>query len=138
MTFDTKVLDINPAAETDRIVSMLRHNVTKVMRRRGAVVGVSGGVDSAVVLALCARAFNPQRLTALVMPEVDSDPESEELACQVAHAYGVQPVVENITPVLHSFGSADLKVSDYGDSNAPHGRRTEVTYVSPRLRRGRV
>jgi NAD+ synthase len=104
MTFSRHVLDLDPAAETKRIVSMLRHDVGKVMRRRGGVVGVSGGVDSAVVLALCVRAFSPQRVAAIIMPETDSDLESERLARQVAHHYGVEPVLENITPALEGFG----------------------------------
>ena len=104
MTFGRLVLDIDPAAETERIVSMLRSTVGTAMRRRGGVVGVSGGVDSSVVLALCVRAFGPQRVAAIIMPEIDSDPESEELARQVAHHYGVEPVLEDITPALNGFG----------------------------------
>ena len=104
MSFGKHLLDIDPAAETERIVSMLRHTVGRVMRRRGGVVGISGGVDSSVVLALCVRAFGPRRVAAIIMPEKDSDPESETLARRVAHHYGVDPVLENITPVLEGFG----------------------------------
>lgn len=104
MMFGRHALDIDPAAETERIVSMLCSTVGTAMRRRGGVVGVSGGVDSSVVLALCVRAFGPQRVAAIMMPETDSDPESEELARQVAHHYGVEPVLEDITPALKGFG----------------------------------
>jgi NAD+ synthase len=104
MTFDKHVLDIDPAAETEGIVSTLRNTVGKVMRRRGGVVGVSGGVDSSVVLALCARAFGPHKVAAVIMPERDSEPESERLARQVARHYGVKPTLEDITPVLEGFG----------------------------------
>ena len=75
--FTKQVLDLDPAAETDRIVQWLRENVSQVMRRQGAVVGISGGVDSAVVLALCVRAFTPRNVVAVMMPEKDSSPESE-------------------------------------------------------------
>jgi len=104
MNFGKHVLDIDPAAETERIVSMLRHTVGQIMHRRGAVLGISGGVDSSVVLALCVRAFGPKRVVALMMPEEDSEPESEELARQLAEQYGVEPVLEIITPVLEGFG----------------------------------
>ncbi|MCL4294802.1 MAG: NAD(+) synthase [Anaerolineae bacterium] len=104
MSFDKHSLDIDPAAETERIVSLLRDTVSRVMHRRGGVVGISGGVDSAVVLALCVRAFGPQRVTALMLPEADSDPISEQLARQVAQHYGVEPVLEEITPALAGFG----------------------------------
>ncbi len=104
MSFGKHVLDIDPEAESERIVSMLRHTVGQVMRRRGGVVGISGGVDSSVVLALCVRAFGPRRVAAIMMPEKDSDPDSETLARLVAHHYGVEPVLEDITPVLEGFG----------------------------------
>jgi NAD+ synthase len=57
-----------------------------------------------VVLALCVRAFGPERVVALMMPEADSDPDSETLARQVAQQYGVEPILEIITPILDSFG----------------------------------
>lgn len=104
MEFSSNMLKINPQDETDRIVTMLRRNVRQELRRYGAVVGTSGGVDSSVVLALCVRAFGAQRVTALVLPEKDSDPESEELARLVANHYGVDPILEDITPVLDGFG----------------------------------
>jgi NAD+ synthase len=104
MSFDKHVLDIDPAAETERLVTWLRQTVRQAMRRYGGVVGISGGVDSSVVLALSVRAFGPQRVTAIMMPEKDSDPASESLARQVAQQYGVEPILENITPVLDGFG----------------------------------
>ncbi len=104
MAFGPHVLEIDPAAETERIVSMMRHTVGKVMRRRGGVMGISGGVDSSVVLALCARAFGPERVVALMLPEKDSESDSERLARKVAAHFGVEPVLEVITPVLDGFG----------------------------------
>jgi NAD+ synthase len=104
VSFSNHALDIDPAAETERIVTNLRHTVRHEWHRYGAVVGVSGGVDSATVLALCARAFGPERVVALIMPDKDSDPESERLARQVAGQLGVETVLEDVTPVLEGFG----------------------------------
>ena len=104
MRFDMHVLDIDPAAETERIVEMMRRQVQQVMQRRGGVVGISGGVDSSVVLALSVRAFGPNHVAAIMMPEKDSDPNSETLAREVAGQYGVELILENITPVLEAFG----------------------------------
>jgi NAD+ synthase len=56
------------------------------------------------VLALSVRAFGPQNVIPLMLPEKDSDPESERLARKVAGHFGVQPVLEEITPVLDGFG----------------------------------
>ena len=104
MNFGKDVLKLDVAAETDRIVDMLRTNVRQVLKRYGGVVGISGGVDSSVVLALCVRAFGAEKVTAVMMPEKDSDPETERLSRLVAHHFEIEPVMENITPVLEGFG----------------------------------
>ena len=104
MNFNSHILDINPQIETERIVDTLRRAVRQEMRRYGAVVGISGGVDSSTVLALCVRAFGPEHVTALMMPEKDSDPDSEKIARKLAAHFGLEPHLENITPVLDGFG----------------------------------
>lgn len=97
-------LAIDPAAETERLVSFLRQTVRKTMHRSGGVVGVSGGVDSSTVLALSVRAFGKDYVAGIFMPEKDSEPESEMYAHLVADRFGVSLVHEDITPVLDGFG----------------------------------
>ena len=104
MKFTRNVLAIDPAAEAGRIIQSLRQQVQKVLRRHGATVGISGGVDSAVVCALCVRAFGPNRVVPVIMPDKDSDPQSERLARQLARQLGVEPVFENVTLALEGFG----------------------------------
>ena len=91
---------IDAEQETERIVVAMRDVVRRTMRRQGAIVGVSGGIDSAVTLALCARAFGPQRTRALLMPEADSSADTLHLSRSVAEAFGVEAVLEDITPIL--------------------------------------
>jgi NAD+ synthase len=97
-------LEIDPAAETDRIVEFLQRQVRKNWRRGGAVVGISGGVDSSTVLHLCVRAFGAERVVALILPEKDSSPDSERLACEVAASVGVTPIKEDLEPALRGLG----------------------------------
>ncbi|GIK43473.1 MAG: NH(3)-dependent NAD(+) synthetase [Chloroflexota bacterium] len=104
MSFNKRVLDIDPATETERLVSWLRQTVHQVWRRFGGVVGISGGVDSSTVLALCVRAFGPERVVAVMMPDKDSDFSSETLARQLAEQFGVEAILENVTPALEGFG----------------------------------
>ena len=98
------VLELDTAAEIERISSTIREQVGRKLRRRGAVLGVSGGIDSSVCLALCAKAFGPQGVLAILMPETDSDPESLRLGKLVAGHFGVTHVVEDIAPMLRGAG----------------------------------
>jgi len=104
MRFTKESISIDPAAETERIVLELRRLARQVMRRSGGVVGISGGVDSAVVLALAVRAFGPERVVAVMMPEKDSEPLSERLARDLAAQFGAEPILEDITPAVAGFG----------------------------------
>jgi NAD+ synthase len=98
------VLDLDPEAEAVRIVAAIRQQVQEELRRRGAVVGVSGGVDSAVVAALCVRALGPGRVLGLLMPERDSAGDSLRLGHEVAATLGIESVVEDIAPALAGAG----------------------------------
>jgi NAD+ synthase len=98
------ILTIDAAAEADRIAATLRAQVLKQLRRKGVVLGLSGGVDSSVVAALAVRAFGPSGVLALFMPEQDSDPESLRLGRQVADWLGIQTALEDITPMLVAAG----------------------------------
>jgi len=98
------VLTIDAAAEADRIAATLRAQVLKQLRRKGVVLGLSGGVDSSVVAALAVRAFGASGVFALFMPEQDSDPESLRLGRQVADWLGIQTALEDITPMLIAAG----------------------------------
>lgn len=102
--FSRHALEIDPAKETERIVSSLRRNVHETLHRQGGVVGISGGIDSSVVLALCVRAFGPERVLGVLLPEKDSSPDSTRLAQLVADQLGVQTVTEVITAALEGFG----------------------------------
>ena len=102
--FNKDVLKLNPAAEADRITETLREQVLGRLRRRGAVVGISGGLDSSVVAALCARAFGKEKVLGLFMPEHHSSDDSLVLGRMLAGHFGIEAVVEDIAPTLESLG----------------------------------
>ncbi|WP_420642893.1 NAD(+) synthase [Candidatus Leptofilum sp.] len=103
--FHRNILDLDPAQEVERIVERLHNDIFHVLKRKGGVLGVSGGVDSAVVLALAVRALAPNRLVTLLLPEKESSPESLLLGREVCHQFGVSPLVEDISEPLYGFGS---------------------------------
>jgi NAD+ synthase len=105
MPFSKRLIEIDPEAETNRIVEGLREIVARKFHKRGVVIGISGGIDSSVCLALAARAFGPDKVLGITMPETDSNPESELLARKLAQHFGVAYLVKDLTAVLASFGT---------------------------------
>lgn len=98
--FTVASLEIDAAAEKMRIVSALRDQVAKRLRKRGVVLGLSGGVDSSVTAGLAAAAVGPGKVLGILMPESESDPESLHLGHAVAETLGIKTVVEDIAPIL--------------------------------------
>ena len=76
--FSRDVLAIDPQSTAETIETAIRKQVTE-FRRRGVVVGLSGGIDSSVVACLCVRVLGADRVHVLLMPERDSSAESDRL-----------------------------------------------------------
>lgn len=104
LPFSRACLDLDCAAETERIIAFMQETVQHKFRRGGGVVGISGGIDSSVCLALAARAFGPERTLGVLLPEKESSPDSATLAHSLAARYGVQTITENISSTLEGFG----------------------------------
>lgn len=102
--FGRSSLELDIEQETERIVAKLREAILHKLHRQGAVLGISGGIDSSVVLALCVRAVGPERVLGVLLPEKDSSPDSIRLAHLVADCYGIERLTEDITPALEGFG----------------------------------
>lgn len=104
--FSTDILHIKNIDEVcENIMTKLKDDVKFKLQRRGAVIGISGGIDSSACLALSAGAFGPDNVTAIMLPEQDSSDDSRNLAEDLAATFGVtQTLVENITGALEGFG----------------------------------
>lgn len=97
-------LKLDYAAEADRIGTGIANIVSRSLNRRGVVLGVSGGIDSAVCAALSARAIGAQRVFALLMPEKDSSPDSTRRGRELCEHFAIPYVVEDITASLEAAG----------------------------------
>jgi NAD+ synthase len=87
----------------NKICHKLKEDIFHVLRRNGGVVGISGGIDSSVVLVLAARAIGAENILGIMMPEKESSPESRTLAQAVADKFGIRSVEEDISFALHGF-----------------------------------
>jgi len=109
MAFSKEALKIDAAAETEKITRWMRQNVGRRFHKQGAVVGISGGIDSSVCLALAVRAFGPDKVLGIAMPESESNSESLELARNLAEQYGAKFIVEEMTGPLKGFKAYDRR-----------------------------
>ena len=90
-------------AVINEIINKLREDVLRNLKRNGAIVGTSGGIDSSVCLALSAKAFGPEKVIGIIMPEKDSSLDSEALARELTGKFGVKTIKEDITAALSGY-----------------------------------
>ena len=102
--FSAATLVLDAEAEVERIVTEMRRLLRADLKRRGLVIGLSGGIDSSVCAALAVRAVGAERVFGLYMPENDSDPESLALGQSVAGTFGFAAEIEDIGPALSAMG----------------------------------
>jgi len=104
-SFNENVLFISDIeSECLTIVETLEQNVRGKLRRKGAVIGISGGIDSSVTLALAVHALGAENTLGIMLPEKDSSPDSTILAQKLADKFGVRVIKEDITSALQGFG----------------------------------
>ncbi len=135
--FSRDSLRIDCKREADRVAVFIRSALSKRLKRRGAVIGLSGGIDSSVVAGLCVHALGPKRVFGVLMPERDSSDETRRLSRMLVQHLGIEAVEEDITPILEAAGC--YRRRDDGD---PRGRsriwpRLEEQDRAPERRRQR-
>ena len=94
----------NVEQEIERISLKLKDDIYGILKRKGAVIGISGGIDSSVTLALAAKALGADRVIGVMLPEKDSSTDSKEFAIKLAKKFNVRTIEENITGALEGFG----------------------------------
>ena len=100
-------LDVDAAVVAGRIEGFLRDQLEE-FQRDGVVLGMSGGIDSAVVGTLLCRALGPDRVLALLLPERDSSPRSKTDALREIERLGIAHREVDLTPMLTAAGIYDL------------------------------
>ncbi len=108
MEFHKDILKMDAAAETERLCEFIRAQVHE-MKRDGIVIGLSGGIDSAVAGALSVRALGKENVLGLILPEKDSSPDSAAFAKKHAGAMGIETITVDLTPTLEALGTYEKR-----------------------------
>lgn len=101
MKLSKEVLNIEPEFVEKRVLKFIRARVTDV-GVSGVVMGLSGGIDSSVVAALCVKALGPERVLGLMLPEKDSDPNDIKDAVKIAKQLENPYEVVDITSIINA------------------------------------
>lgn len=102
--YGLETLRFDEEAEATRIGAAIRRYLV-TNKRKGIVVGVSGGIDSSVVAALAVKALGPDRVFALHMPEQESSEDTIGFSTKLTDSLGIDSVLEDISPVLVGLGA---------------------------------
>jgi NAD+ synthase len=100
-------MKIDPAAESSLVQEFMQAAVKGTPKRDGIIVGVSGGIDSAVVLSLAVKAVGKENVLALILPEKESNPVSAQYAKLIIDKLGVEYKTIDLTKAVASYGSYD-------------------------------
>lgn len=121
---------IDFTALAEQVASWLRQQ-REVAGADRFVLGLSGGVDSGTVCALCVKASGAQSVLGAIMPS-NSNPTDAEHAALVAETFGVETVRVDLTPVTESFLTAMPNLTQHG--GADDRQQLATANVRPRLR----
>lgn len=102
MIFNRDVLKIDPAEQLEKLSKFIVQQLTVVFRRKGIVVGMSGGIDSSCMAAIAAHAIGKAKVVGLVLPEAETNPVSSEYAIKHAQALGIEYRQIDVTSTVNS------------------------------------
>jgi len=99
-----EILNLDCAAEADRIAKWMVDTVATQLHRRGVVVAMSGGIDSSACAALAVHALGAKKVFGLLLPERDSSSFSLRRGRLLAEHLGIAYEVHDIAPALEGLG----------------------------------
>jgi len=100
----TDILSINLEKEVEKISDKVRELLSKKLHKRGLVIAISGGVDSAVCAALAVQAIGNNKVFGILMPEKDSSSKSVTKGKLVVDQLGINYELHDIGSTLENIG----------------------------------
>jgi NAD+ synthase len=109
MKFSRDLIKLDCEKTVNDLAEGLKKQVYNDLKRQGTVVGTSGGIDSAVVAALCARTFGPDKTFGVLLPDKDSSPDSKALGIELAETFEYQYEINDVTEGLTGAGCYEYR-----------------------------
>lgn len=122
------------AESVDVIHSFIKQKIEEA-QADGVVIGLSGGLDSAIVTKLCTDALGPNKVLALIMPDTATSEEDIKDALGFANKLGVEYRVIDISEMVESFKNllSPLELDDKALGNIKARCRMIVLYIHANL-----
>lgn len=96
------ILKIDTDQTAKKIEEFVEKTVIQKMKKKGAVLGISGGIDSSVTAAICVNALSKEKVHGLLMPEKESEKDSLKLGKMLSDFLSIDSSLEDISPILDS------------------------------------
>ncbi|MDC3254646.1 NAD(+) synthase [Nitrosopumilus sp.] len=121
----------NIETKIEQITKFIKKEVFEIYQKKGVVIGLSGGIDSAITAALCTKSIGSEKVLGLILPEKESDPNSENLAQQIANKYNIKTKTIDITNILESFGVYENKEKIVKEKFSNYNEKCKYRVVVP-------
>jgi len=105
MNFSKDILTIDAQKTCQEICDFIKHQVFNQFKKEGAVVGLSGGIDSALTVSLCVKTLGKEKVLGIILPEKESNPKSFPYAKKLAEKLEIETEIVDISPMLESLGA---------------------------------
>ncbi len=107
-----------PKIDCKRTKELIEDFIRNELKDKKAIIGLSGGVDSSVVLKLCEESIGNENILGLILPSSDTPKNDIEDAIELARSLNVEYVVKNIDGILKSFSK---EIEFLGDNKLTRG-----------------
>jgi len=132
MTNENNLLKIDNIDEVvESLIEFIKEQVKTNFKKNGVVIGLSGGVDSSVIAALCVKALGEKNVHGVIMPEKESNPDSVKLAEIHAKKLGINTEIIDITNTLVSFDVYEIKNEIIKKYFSSYNEKTQYRIVVP-------
>ena len=121
----------NIEIKINEITDFIKNEVFEIYQKKGVVIGLSGGIDSAISAALCTKAIGSEKILGLILPEKESDVNSENLAKEIAKKYDIETKTINITYILKEFGVYENKEKIVKEKFSNYNQKCKYRVVVP-------